>query len=711
MESIQDNKTELQRKQFAVREYEQQTEPKDKGLLDRVKDFVKNHKLEIEEHREQAIKNKDLYYAKYQEERKLRKGEDNIMVPKLFENWETLIPIITRTTPEPNITALEKVVKKSIIKTFQDLLLRPKKKTRAKLQELLPYKLKDVWQLSKVDGGANMQPKMEESFRNLATEKVIIMKMRWNSKFHVLEPVIVTLNDCIFATDTEDDSELTAFGHYCTYTIGELKDMGCDEDKIDELINLVRTKERKQISDRTIIKLMEYWECENVCLQYEEKIILKSFKNPSWNWKNTEFNHFPKPMIPVIVETDIRQGGSLIGASSYVEVSESLVRNVDKRKRQINRNAKLANGMYVVDGNSGISKEDSRNLGTDTDKTLYIPAGSIVPANQAVNVLTGRAIDQSVVNDMIHSESHIDKVTGVNETVRGERSASETKGGRQILKESALSRNEVLFRVNERIGQKFFNWTIQFMYVKCAEDGYPIYSSGERGDLAGIITKDMLEGTKILCYVKDGSTVPVDKSTKYGDAMDQWKEGLISRKHALMLMDVPNYEEVAREKYLEDTAPERLYDKRISENKYDPMAIMHIYDLIKGEEVPVAPMKTPEMAEKHLKTQDAYIAGEDVDGGDLPLFDELDVEIKRRIIMHTDEEAKKVAELVAKGIMKPPVEEQPQAQMPMANPAVGGMPQQMPMQQPMGMPVDPMAQAALQPQAPMQDPMAQQVVM
>lgn len=643
------NKTPLQADQYQAQVYNDNIEEKkeDKGLLLRIKDRVKAYESMMQELREKADTNTKYYFGDYLDDSELRVEEEAVVIPRAFTNWETLIPIITRNVPEPNLTVVaKKLPEKNSVKDYKDLITQRKKKSIAKLNDLLPQFLKNKWLMSKVDGGADMQRKMEESFRNLATQGIIIFKLKYNSQFNVLDPVVVSVNDCIFNIDATDETELAFFGHYCTYTIKELLDKGIEEEKIEEL-KILLAKEKDDVSEKTVVKLLEYWEAEMVVLEYKEALILGKFANPLYDFKNKEKNHFSVPLIPVIMESDIRLNSGLLSKSTTIEVGQSLLRNMDKRKRNINRNLKLANGIMVVDGNANISREDAEALSSDTDKTIYMEKGAKTTSREAVHVVTARPIDNSVIQDMMHTEDQFDKLTGVNETVRGERTSQETAEGRRLLKESALSRNEVLFRVNERIGQKFYSWTLQALYVYCKEGGEPVYTSKGNYSYAQIIEPDILKEAKILCYVKDGSTVPLDKSTIEAQAIERFKLGLYSKRRVLEILGDVDPIGTARESFLEQTQPQLLYDQKLSQNKYHPEAIMGIYETIKGEvQVPISMPKDEATAEKYLATYNDYIDNISIDE-DLPNYSSLDTEIQRRVQELVFEQSSLIAEFVA----------------------------------------------------------------
>jgi len=668
-------KTSLQTSKYEAQVFNYPNPKDESEVLERIKDRVNSYEPKMAELRQQFLDNTKYYFGNYiDEDVDLRVGEDNIVVPRAFTNWETLIPIITRNVPEPNLTVIQKnSPDKHSIKDFADMLLFRKKKTSAKLSELLPQYLKSKWLLSKADGGADMQKKMEESFRNLATQKGMIFKLKYNNKYKFLEPIVVSVDDCIFNVDANDETELSFFGHYCTYTISELREKGIDDDKIEDLKKLLPARNQGNgVSDKTIVKILEYWEAETVTLEYDEKLILGTYQNPLYNFKNKEKNHFNYPLIPVIIEADLKQNSGVLSKFTTIEVGKTLLNMMDKRKRQINRNAKLSNGIVVVDGNAGISKDDAVNLGSDTDKTLYMDRGNKSNSKDAISIITARPIDAAIVNDMIHTEEQYDKLTGVNETVRGERTAQETAEGRRLLKESALSRNEVLFRVNERVGQKFYNWVLQSLYISCNEKGEVVYTPSGDTVQEKYITQEMLENSKVLCYVKDGSTIPIDKSTIESQAIERFKLGLYSSRKTLEILGDPDPFGTAKEAFTEKSNPMVLYSNDLSTNKYHPEAIMGIYETLKGEvDVPITMPNDEQTAERYLATYNDYIKGDVIVDEDLPPYSSLDTELQRKIQELVYSQSSMIAEFVAQMRALNP---QPQSQMPM--PMQGQVPQQ-----------------------------------
>ena len=260
---------------------------------------------------------------------------------------------------------------------------------------------------------------------------------------------------------------------------------------------------------------------------------------------------------------------------------------------------------------------------------------------------------------MIHSESHIDKITGVNDTLRGERTAQETAEGRTILKESALTRNEGLFRMNERVGQKVFNWLIQFLYVFTPEEGQRVYGAEIETGTDQSITRDMLKGVKILCYVKDGSTIPVDKTTIQTQAIERFKLGLYSKVDTLKKLEDADAEGIAYRRFLEETAPQVLYDPAQSLTAYEPEAVMHIYEILMGRDAPALLPQDLQKYEKHMQTNQAYLDGKPIDE-DIPFIKDLDGMMIAKLQAHFEEEAQIYSQMVAEAQMmanQPPAPE------------------------------------------------------
>lgn len=600
-------------------------------FLKRIKSRESAHKPDMDILIKNQEDNEKYYYAEYIDENLLTDDQARIQIPKLFENLETLIPLTTRQTPEPNLTVLPK-----------------NKNSSTKLEKLLRAHLTDKWQLSEQDDGLEMQPKAEENMRNLFSQRVMIYKVIYKDietdhKGNFLGgcPLVVPvrLEDCCFPTDARNEEEMAFFIHYTRSTYGELiKKFPDKAEKLKEIIG----NSNDDISEDSVVKHIEYWENEYVAWSYEDLFLGKE-KNPYYNWKNKAFNHFKKPRKPIIMETDIRHGKGIMGRTTFIEMSKTLAENLDKRKRYIDRNAKLSNGLIIVNQAGGVTKENAQLLGRDLDQTVFLEDGDI---NNAVKILTASSIDQAVVNDMLHDEKHIDMITGINDTLRGERTAQETAEGRKLLKESALGRLEVMFRMNERVGQKIYNWMIQFLYVFTPESGMRVYGAEIETGANETMTREMLKKVKILCYVKDGSTFPKDKMTTQTEAVELFKLGQISNVDSLKMREMPDAEGMAYRNYLEKSNPPALYDPTQKQTAFDPMAITHTYDLLKGMDVQPANLQDLKQMRKHLDAHQAWLDGKQLDEG-LPFVADVDVEQLRAIREHIQTEAETLAKMIA----------------------------------------------------------------
>jgi len=614
----------------------------DKELAERI---TKRGKLWRKDHSqliEAARKNREWWAGNQVDESEILEGEEYTVVNKIFQSIETIVPIVTRRTPIPNVS------------------IRPLDKGALRLQEKISRKLIDAW---KID--LDMQPRLEEGVRVLACAKYVAFKYYYDDDEDEIAIKLVPTASLLFPHSASNEKELPAVIERVVTTLGELK--ARFPEKVDEIDAASTTSAH----DDTEVIYDEYWESDfYACLW--KNILLHKERNPHFNYEPFQvkegakkskvaptYNLYKSPRIPYIFLNWFSFGDSLVDDTCLIEQVIGLQKNINKRKGQFSQNADLANGKMIFAGNK-ISKEDADNVSNDPKDKIYLTHADTVTG--AIGIEYGRGLDPSVYNDMGDSKAEVDNIMGTHATTRGEREAKETATGRAMLKGSDVNRLEILPRRIEKLSQKLYAAYIQMMYVYYDEPR-PIQIHKAEGDSMELssmeedsyISRDELVGKRITVLVEEGSTTPQDKSTMKAQSVDLWGQGGISTLDMLRDLEYGDAEQRARNAFIEKNAPQLLYGSPQGD-AYDVDAIRNIEIILSGEMPEVFKTDDVERFTNYISTFKEYIRGTEVDS-DLPDVDTLSYQNKANLNAHVALELEIIKQLLEEVAEENPVAE------------------------------------------------------
>ena len=233
------------------------------------------------------------------------------------------------------------------------------------------------------------------------------------------------------------------------------------------------------------------------------------------------FNHFDAPRKPYIFATILANEDKPIGRSDPITQAAPLQESVNRRKMQIDENAEIVNGVWVV---------NSEVMGKADAQMLRAEAGGLIWGRGAVAGVhreTGNALPSFVMEDMQDSRKEIDNIMAVQSTFRGEREGEETKAGRlAMLDQSQLMLTE-LTQVVDYVCYELFNWFYQLAKTRYTEYHYAKTMGADQATkILEIIQDDFEEGAEIR--IIPGKTLPEDKVFKMTTAHEDMKEGVIA---------------------------------------------------------------------------------------------------------------------------------------------------------------------------------------
>lgn len=468
---------------------------------------------------------------------------DNI----IFESLETFLPQATRRNPEA-------VVKPSAKFENDEIAIEYSKKVQKDLADLadelkLRLKIKRVarhWSIYLLGVG--------KPGWNLTTNKPTVQIIR--AKKIILDPK---------ATIDEDG--------YSGKYVGEYRKM-----EASTLVQIVPEK-NKYIDDLvkgelgTDVQFIEWWTKEYVCWTLNDKVLLKK-KNLHWNYDTEETakesvdefgnptmipvpavpgkNHFDEPKIPFIFLSIFNLGQQPVDNTSLISQNLSGQDLMNKRLKQIDRNAdSMNNGMVVSEERSGLTKEQASKVSEALRRggTVVIPTGDV---NGAVARMSAPALPSDVYNQLVDTRNRIRERFGVTGLTAAGIKGEETVRGKILTRSVDTDRiGGGVTEYLEQFADDVYNWFVQLYYVYDEE-----YKQ--------LLTQEV---PKLIVSVKEGSLLPKDSLSEANQAIDLATAGLMSLLDLYKKLDDPNPEEKAANVWLQANAPQVLYanDPRVAQ--------------------------------------------------------------------------------------------------------------------------------------------------
>jgi len=516
-------------------------EMKDEDLLKLTKQWKENWSAWNGGWLKDCKESEDYWLGKqYDDTGEERPLQDNI----LFESLETFLAIVTRKNPEPTVTdplnteagkafALKVSRNLAYLADFRRLKLKLKKLTRYwALYKLGVFKV--IWDLTE----------NEVDYRVLRPQKLIL-----------------------------DPNATIEEGEYTGEYIGEYRKASAND-----LINQFPKKEtfiKEQVQGKldTQLQYIEWWTDEYVCWELNGEILDKA-KNPHYNYENTETstdefgleqegtvagnNHFILPKKPYVFLSVFNIGKHPIDDTSLLKQNLATQDLINKRLRQIDRNADNINGGWAISGAlSGITKAQSAEAveAWREGGATWIPQGDV---NKAVVKMMGAALPTEVYNQLVDARNEVRNNMGVRGSNPQGTMSEKTVRGKIITASQDADRSSLIAEYLEQVTDQVFNWTAQMMSVYY-DRPHQAPAMGEQGD--NEVSKDDFVH-RILISVKEGSLIPKDPLTVRNEAIDLWSAQALDPISLYKALDFPNPEEMAMKLLLWKNNPMALFQNQ-----------------------------------------------------------------------------------------------------------------------------------------------------
>lgn len=608
-------------------------------LLQRANRNIDGAKSFMSKLHKSAEENKKQYLGKFIPDSDYQETDEKIIINHTFLAVETIVPIVSRRTPEANVFVF------------------PRKPQNRQKKEKLENYLRDLWEIE-----IQMQKEIEKAVRQGLIHRFAAFKIFYDTENDRIDSRLIP-SKRITIPETEDFEDLPFVAELVDITYGEaVERYELDTETQNKLKAALKEGENgvDEVVDSTSFKMTEYWE-DNIVLWKFKDIPLGSGKNPYYDFKDdSKKNHFKSPQKPYLFFSFLTTGDSAVDETTFIEQTHTAQRVLNLRSTQVNRALEENDQIIETYGLPANQAYQLMNKGmkiiAHTDPQGFVRR---VPTN----------IDTvSFQRDQQYLTGYMDQLFGTLPTIRGEQDTKETATGRSILRESALTRQEIIHRNIEYMAQNWYNYAIQLikMFYEEPKEIYSLPESVNEWEEDYSISSEDLEDVVVKVLVKSGSTIPVDRVTKRAELFDLFSAGAISGKDLLIELGYASANRMSRNAFLAQTDPAALFD----ESSYDPVAITHILEILNGEREDglddLLEADDIEAMMDHIETQQKWLQGIEI-SEELPDVAEVPQEQKDMVVMHQRAELRKL-----KGLQD--LAQQDIQQTPLENPNVQSVP-------------------------------------
>lgn len=481
----------------------------------------------------------------------------------IFESLETYLPQVTRRNPDPMVQLARSV---------------------EQTQENLQYARDIQKELAEIADEVVLRLKLKKTARNWALQLVGAIKPGWDIEKDIPTVKVIRAKKLILDPDaTVDEEGYTGeyFGEHrklsASTILSVLENAGGEEDAIKLIKEKIINSSGKE-SLGTEIGFIEWWTAKYLCWKMGDKVLLKK-KNPHWNYDTTTkeeapytdqgepqidevtgqpkmientvkgINHFPAPRVPLILLSVFNLGIQPVDETSLIGQNLASQDLVNKRLKQIDKNADSMNGGMVVSlERAGMTLQQATGITEALRRggTVAIPAGSV---NDAVARMSAPSLPPDIFVQLQDTRTRMRDIFGTRGSSPAGLATEDTVRGK--LQNRLLDTDRIgggFSEYLEQMADSVYNWFVQLLYV------YDERYAGKNHP-------------KVRVSVKEGSLLPKDSMTLANQAMELAGQNRMSLIDLYKALDYPNPEELAANVWLEANAPELLYgnDPRVQQ--------------------------------------------------------------------------------------------------------------------------------------------------
>lgn len=321
----------------------------------------------------------------------------------------------------------------------------------------------------------------------------------------------------------------------------------------------------------TTVQYIEWWTNDYVFWTLGTEVLAKS-KNPHFNYPQDEKgvdemgaetvsttpgkNHFVMPKKPYMFISVYNLGISPVDVTNIIQQNISLQDLINKRLRQIDKNADQTNNSLVISGDN-FTRDQAADVAEALrrGRAVWIPSGK---PSDTVDRTVAPALPQYVYETLVDYRNELRNVYGTNGMSTQGIQNEETVRGKIMIKAQDVDRMGIILEHIEQFADEIYNWFTQLFYVYYDEvHTASVVGKEKTKEYIQLSNQDLTK--KLTVGVKEGSMIPQDSLTKYNQAVDLLTANLLDPITAFEMMDFPNPKETAEKLMLWRTNPMALF--------------------------------------------------------------------------------------------------------------------------------------------------------
>jgi len=461
---------------------------------------------------------------------------------QIFGSLETFLPIATRPTADP-------IVSGDNTQTGEDLA--------TKVRKMLQFWSKDQ----------SYNLKLKQVARYWALYKLGVMKVGWSNQENDITVVAIRPQKLILDPDsTIDSAEYT--GEY----IGEYRKESARNliKRFPKAAEYIKDKCNKKLG--TKMQYIEWWTDDYVFWTMDDEVLAKA-KNPHWNYNKTTNvtdemgeqkphevdgkNHFSYPKKPYAMLSIFSLGLRPYDDTNLIQQVLPLQDLINKRLRQIDKNADKTNGGLAVSGDS-FTKEQASGVGKATERggTIFVPNGKV---GDAVARLSAPPLPSFVYESLIDYRNELQNIFGTRGSTPQGTQSERTVRGKMIIQGQDGSRiGGGISTYLEQFSDYVYNYVVQMMYVYYDQNHIATVIGNDRAtEFVQLKSSDLV--SKLSVSVKDGSMIPKDPVTEREEVMNLWNMQAIDPITFFEKLDFPDPKQSAEQLFMWKADPGLLF--------------------------------------------------------------------------------------------------------------------------------------------------------
>lgn len=468
------------------------------------------------------------------------------------------------------------------------------------------------------------------------------MKGFWNPvkedyDFTVIHPDNIIFDPFCPSNDVDD---MEFFGHWQEMTVKKVvMQFPNKANDLYEALGFEDGDENKESKMATRIKVLELWfdwpketrDEETGESKYEmisgviwkyKNVVLAKMKNPYWDWEGKKklftlemgkkreltedeirsklfgesdlqtqeqtiyHNYLPRPSKPFYLWGYDQLGEHPLDYTSRIEQVLLQQDNVNKRGRQITEMNERAKGKGVFNSH-GLPKENAEDLDMDDMTQDVIVDGNV---NEMFSMINYPPAPPQVFKEQEQERNKVFQKMGVNDTTRGVRTADETMGGRQLLREADYGKiDDLVEDTINACAEWQAQWILQFIKLFYTKDHLKRLLGADGETTFVRINQDSIDDGLEVTVSASG----VDKMQKKREAVEMVKMKLIDP--LTFYMDMGLSDPVGRtEKLLTFMSAPELYLQKFVQKQDTQGMVNQLQGMNAQEMSPQAPPMPPQ---------------------------------------------------------------------------------------------------------------------